>query len=652
MEFLKGQPRFSFKLNGVEMKELSYTVAQCAEGDSLRTEYLFEDGLKITNIATKYEKYDAYEWVNYLENTSDENTGIISELYDCDVILPMLHEEPYRNQSYLPSVEEATKIYSPSGSNWNRKEFYCDVDELACNKYIHHIYPGVTKSYSCIGGRSSDGTAPFFNLHKCNTGYVVAIGWTGQWNAAFTRTEDSVNLKSGVEGVEFYLKPHEGLRTSSVVIMPYEGDFISSQNKWRRLVKEHFSLIGTKGRDKYGPLCAMIWGGMQTSAVLERVNKIAEEGFPFEYVWMDAGWYGEDTLPTPDEFEGDWFSHTGDWTVSKHIHPKALRDVSEAVHRAGMKFLLWFEPERVIAGTPMTKTHPEYFIETEGSNSLLLDLGNEEAWQYCYKTIAEKIEEIGIDCYRQDFNFSPLKYWRKKDGEHRRGITEIRHVNGLYRLWDALLAKFPHLIIDDCASGGRRIDIEMLRRSMPLWRSDAQCPADHESLATQLHNLTFNTWMPYSGSGTGRPLNEYRVRSSYGASVGVNWFFSQKEDYADTPEKVEFIRKYANEYLRVRPYFSEDFYPLTAVSSSADAWCASQFDRPSEADGMLIFIRRENSPYETARFSLYAIDSGATYELTDIDGGARTVTGEELAGGLSVSLPRRKVSIVFYRKLG
>ena len=650
MNFLKSQSRFSFCLDGVPMSQLPYTVKESYSDLTLTTEYLFPNGLKITNVAKKYEKYDAYEWVNYIENTSDERSGVITELFDCDITLPLPKEDPYVFQSYMPLPENATKIYSPNGSNCTRKEFFCDVDEPVCNGFNHYIYPGATKKYSPIGGRSADGTAPFFNIHKTGVGYVFAIGWSGQWNAVFTRTEDSVKFKSGIEDTDFYLNPHESFRTSSIVVMAYEGDFIASQNKWRRLVKDHFSLVGSEGREKYGPLCASVWGGMESSAVLERINKIAEEKLPYEYVWMDAGWYGEGTLPTPDEFEGDWYVRAGDWRVSKHVHPQGLRDVSRAVHDAGMKFLLWFEPERAILGTPIIDAHPEYFIKLGENTSLLLNLGHEGAWQYCYETLANMIEEIGIDCYRQDFNFPPLPYWRANDVEHRRGITEIYHINGLYRLWDALLSKFPHLLIDNCASGGRRIDVELLRRSIPLWRSDVQCPANYEILDSQLHNLTYNSWMPYSGSGTGRPYDEYRIRSSYGASLMAGFSWSQRDGFADTPEKVEFLRKYTTEYLKARPYFSEDFYPLTAVSSSPDAWCASQFDRPSEQDGMLIVIRRPASPFEQACFPLYAIDKNATYELEDADGGIRTVCGNELATGLAITLPKGKASIFFYRK--
>ena len=73
---------------------------------------------------------------------------------------------------------------------------------------------------------------------------------------------------------------------------------------------------------------------------------------------------------------------------------------------------------------------------------------------------------------RIDFNINPGSYWAQADGANRTGITENRYIQGLYALWDALLAAHPGLIIDDCSSGGRRIDVETLSRSFPLWRSD------------------------------------------------------------------------------------------------------------------------------------------------------------------------------------
>ena len=655
MEFLKNNKRFSFKLGGMNAWDSDYKSEVTSDGNEVTAVYLFDCGIKITNIAKKYDKFGAYEWVNYIENTSEQPSEIISDLWDCDCTLPIKYEENRKWEAYFPETKTATKVYAPTGSVWSETEFSCDIDAICDNRRINHIYPGDTKEYSASGGRSSEERAPFFNIHKDGEGYIFAIGWTGQWKCQISRANDSITFKSKIEDTFFRLMPGEKIRTSSVVIMPYKCDVADSHNKWRRLVKENFSLIGKEGRDQNGPLCAGIWGGMKTQSVLDRIEIIKKNALPFEYIWMDAGWYGIDTKPTPDEFEGDWGCHTGDWRVSPLVHPQGLKDVSKAVHDAGMKFLLWFEPERVIRTTPTAVNHPEYFLSSDNpyDDNRLLNLGNEEAWKYCFETLSKLIEELNIDCYRQDFNFPPLAYWRKNDDPDRKGITEIKHINGMYRLWDELLKKFPHLIIDNCASGGRRIDIETLRRSIPLWRSDLQCPANYDIEGSQCHNQNFNLWMPYSGTGSGRSYDEYRIRSAYAAALTTNYSYSERENFCDTEEKVNFIKRYTEEYLKVRPFFSEDFYPLTELSEKLDVWCAMQFNRPDKNDGIIEVFRRENAPYETACFVLRGLDESADYLFTDADGGEFTVSGKELMeNGFKINIPdKRKAKIYFYNTI-
>lgn len=650
MEFLKINRRISFLYDGKTIKEAGFKITQDCQNDTVTTVYEHSDGFKVTNVARKIKKFGAYEWVNYLENTSDTETKLITDLYDCDCTLPIEYEEPKKWESYVSDENNRTRVYVPKGSTWEYDEFSCDVDKMFVNKFVNHINTGEKKEYTSETGRSSESLAPFFNVCKNSKGYIFAIGWTGKWKCNIERTADSIKIKTKIDDTAFKLYPGEKVRTSSMVLMPYEASFVDSQNMWRRLVKEEFSLMGSEGRDEFGPLCANIWGGMKTSSVMSRIEKIKSEGWPFEYIWIDAGWYGENTEPTADEFEGDWSFHTGDWVISKKIHPNGIEDISKKIHDYGMKFLLWFEPERVRNDTPIVKQHPEYLLKNGDKEEQLLNLGDEKAWNYCFETVSGIIEKLNIDCYRQDFNFDPLGYWRNNDDEDRKGMTEIRHVNGLYRLWDALLEKFPNLIIDNCASGGRRIDIEMLRRSMPMWRSDAQCQANYPDYLAQCHNLSFNTWLPYSGTGTGRIYDMYRVRSAYGASLATNYTFSEKEDYAETDEKVEFIRKFTSEYLKVRPYFSEDFYPLTELTDKLDVWCASQFDRPSEKDGMIQVFRREYSPYPEAVFDLYKINENEIYTFTDLD----TYESFEISGkilaekGFETELEKRSSKIFIY----
>lgn len=653
MDFLRNHTLFDLTYGGRAFLQEACTITKTEDCNVLTTVYELADGLRITNIAKKYG--DSYEWVNWFENTSDKPTEIISDLYDTSVSLPLPHEEPIPWTAFQPEFEDVTSVYAPTGSTWSFNEF-CDFpDHSVRNVFTGHIPPGIKKEYSASGGRSSENNAPFFNVHKGGRGYIFAIGWTGQWNCFLERRSDDIIVKTRIEDTGFRILPGEKFRTMSFVLMPYECSIAESHNKWRRLLKEHYSLIGQEGRDSQGPLCAGIWGGMKTSSALARIEAIQKQELPFEYIWMDAGWYGQNTLPSPDEFEGNWGDALGDWRVSPHIHPGQLKDVVAAVHEAGKKFILWFEPERIIPSAPVVGEHPEYFIYPDGPDPhfLLLDLGNEDAWNYCFNTLSEAIENIGIDCYRQDFNMPPLPFWRLKDTKDRRGITEIKHINGLYRLWDALLDKFPHLLIDNCASGGRRIDIETLRRSIPLWRSDFQCPANYLTEGAQCHNLTFNLWMPYSGTGCGRDYDTYRFRSSYSPALTTNFTYSERNTFGDDPAKTAWLKKMLNEYLCVRPYMSEDFYSLTQVSDRRDVWCASQFNRPCENDGILLLFRREKSPYENATFFLNGIDQTKDYIFTDADSDEEfTLSGAFLLeNGLNISIKdKRSSKLYFYRK--
>ncbi len=644
---------FSFLYDGKDIFSHSFTVKEYENGNEKTVEYLTVDGLKFTHILKHYPEFDAVEWVTWFENTGSKPSKILSRIYDCNIDIPFSHDDELPWCAYIPEGDKDMKIYAPYGSLWNKNEFYCDVDKLETNQYLNHIYPNQTKKFKTSGGRSSQAMAPFFNIHRQNKGVVFSIGWSGQWNCAITRATDSVNIKSGIENAEFYLLPGEKIRTSSAVLMEYECSFTASQNKWRRLVKKHFSIIGKDGRPTELPLCASVWGGTSTKAILERIEIIKKEKLPFEYIWMDAGWNGTSTKPCPDEFQGDWGAYTGDWRVNKTHHPDELLEVRKAIADAGLKFLLWFEPERVRAVTPIAKEHPEYFLISQSSDDYLLNLGNEEALNYCINNLSYCIESLNIDFYRQDFNFDPLNRWRENDEENRHGITEIKYIMGLYKLWDSLLSKFPHLCIDNCASGGRRIDIETLKRSVPLWRSDYQCPANYDIDTTQAHNMQFSTWLPYSGTGSGRDWRDsYRIRSAYGGSLTTNYTYTENQSFG-SEEQIKVLKKYLNEYLSIRKYFYCDFYPLTNSRESEYSWCVSQFNNPEECDGMVQVFRHEKSPFCCAEFKLLGLQCDKTYRVTDIDDKSYVdICGEDLMKtGLKIETTAPRSAKIFTYKI-
>ncbi len=665
MNFLTEQKRFSFKLDGEDCWGLPYRKEIRKEGNEVISAYTFENGLKITNIAKKYEKFGAYEWVNYWENTSENPTGKITELFDCDCSVDFPYEKAtaYPWEVALPDMKKATKIHAPIGSSIGWQEFYADADEIMYNLPTYHLYSKgslllehLALEFHNEGGRSSNGHAPFFNVQKEDCGVIAAIGWSGQWLARFERDETHLFVKTKIQDTAFVMLPNEKFRTSSVVIMPYVGDEADGQNKWRRLVKEHFSIIGENGREKNGPFSINFWGGCPSESVLSKIEQEKKSKIRADYVWMDAGWFGARTRPTDGDCgqeEWVWHKQVGDWSVSPYVHPNGLQDVAKAVKDANMKFLLWFESERCVKTAPMAQAHPEYFLSVQGDNNLLLNLGDEQAWEYIFKSLCDTIESLDIRCCRQDFNMDPLVYWQTNEEKDRVGINEIKYINGLYRLWDELLERFPNMIIDNCASGGRRIDIETMRRSIPLWRSDSQCKHEIPVEIWQNHHLHYNTWLPYSGTHTwfispSGKRDLYLARSSY--SAASNFTSGQvKNDDDESSAAQAWLDERKREYLWVREYFSEDFYPLTQSSAKKDTWCASQFNRPEKGDGIVQIFRREDSPYENARFMLRGLKEDTEYVFTDIDSGEITVINSKdiKETGWLVTLPQRRSAKIY-----
>lgn len=647
--------KLSFLIDG-EPFEASVESVNIEEGNNeVKTVYFLRGGLTLTNIFRYYPDHSACDWVNVWENGGNAPSGVISQLWDCDVDLDMIECEPRTlARAYLPLPQNVIKVYAPRGSEWSGEEFSCRVDELKSNRYSGWLTKvGDKKKYATVGGRSSDSVyAPFFNIKhgKESCGYIAAVGWTGQWNAEIERKESSVHFKSGIEDLNFRILPGERFRTSSVTVLFYKGSACDGQNAWRRFVRDVYSPIKEPLNEL--PFCAGLWGGMSTSACLERIDAVAQNKLPFNCFWMDAGWYGTGTQPSPDEYEGDWAQHTGDWTVNLVRHPDGLEDVSAAIRKAGKRFLLWFEPERVRKTAPIALHHPEYLIfpQEDKCQDTLLDLGNDEAWQYCFDTISGIVKDLGISVYRQDFNFQPLEYWRSADTDDRRGITEIKHINGLYRLWDRLIERFPHILIDNCASGGRRIDVETLRRSVPMWRSDAQCPAAIDPEITQAHALSYGSWMPFSGTGVGRTLfDTYRFRSAYSPTLTTNFTFSERDKFGDDERAIEWIRRMCDEYLRVKPYLYEDIYPLTLASTASDVWSAVQYHSPSDNSGVIQIFKRADAPYYEANFKLGGICDTDVYTFEDADDQNHFLECDGLrSNGLNVRIDGQRISKVYF----
>ena len=156
-----------------------------------------------------------------------------------------------------------------------------------------------------------------------------------------------------------------------------------------------------------------------------------------------------------------------------------------------------------------------------------------------------------MDVYRHDFNLHPLYYWRTGEPENRQGMTEMRYIQGFYAYWDRLLADHPNLLIDNSASGGRRLDLETISRGIALFRTDYFWVAE----ADQDMTYSLASWLPISAQGVHEATDAYTFRSGLGASVALAFDFTRTRSW-------DGLRALLEEYRSIREYLYGDFYPL------------------------------------------------------------------------------------------
>ncbi len=603
--------------------------------------FTLDDTLTVTAVRREFSEYNAADWVLWFENTGDKNSGIISDISDCDILLP-LNIPPKKPLGYMPKITDGDAcVISMNGSVPGH--YYSDNDKISATEFglnYNFFYHSKSKAFEPDGGYSSDSVMPFFDVTASGDGAVVAIGWTGGWRAEFSECENGINIKTGLKKTSFYVKPGENLRTTSILIMEYSKDE-DKYNKFRKLIKNHFSHKACTKAEKEGILAFELWGGLDSETMIKRINELKSHKIRFEDIWIDAAWYGKSTNCI-SAFDGDWGTTTGDWFVNENSHPDGLKDVARCANEGDMNIMLWIEPERVGRESEFFKAHPEWLLDQENKDgNLLLNYGNEEAFQYAYNMISNHIETLNLSCYRQDFNMWICRYLEFNDEENRIGITEIKHITGMYRLWDLLLERFPHLVIDNCASGGRRIDIEALKRAIAFFRSDYQCEFNENPEVLQTHNAGISKYLPYNGCTSKTKSDTYAIRSSFSSSWGGAFYNAIFQDMNE--DDFAWARKTVDEYRRIRKYFSCNFYNHGSEVFDDSSWAIWQYHDDETGNGIVMAFRRENSPFESVKIKLSGIPESSKLKVENLNNGEVFETSESF----EITLPEKRSSVIF-----
>lgn len=331
-----------------------------------------------------------------------------------------------------------------------------------------------TKILSSSEGRSGHEENPFFILKEKGTDedrgicYGFNLIYSGSFQNAIHRNGyDRLRILSGInpENLSFAVAEGASFETPEAVIsFSQEGMNRLSQVN-HRFAREH--VIDPLQKRKQGEVVFNSWEGLgmdfNTNSILECAKEA--KGIGSDVFALDDGWFSS----RDDDAHG-----LGDWRVNPEKIDLAA--VVDEVHRLGMRFGIWIEPEGVSVDAPLYRLHPESVLgdpERERKfqrNQLVADFSQEEVVDSLLAQIQDSLGKLSVDYVKYDMN-RPLG--DAISSAHPQGEVQHRYTLGVYRFLHGLKKIFPHALLETCAGGGGRFDLGMLYFSPQIWASDA-----------------------------------------------------------------------------------------------------------------------------------------------------------------------------------
>ena len=554
-----------------------------------------------------YPECNAVEWQVRVRAPAEGGPVLYNDMRSADFVIQ------------FPS-DAAVTLHWSKGSHDGPADFQPREDALA---------KGEAVALNSFGGRSSDGAMPYFNLASKGGGLVVAVGWTGDWKAWFeSQGGGKVRVATGLKQSHFQLHPGEKVRLPSVLVMAYSGEWLEGQNQFRRLMLQYFTPTNHPAMNLM-PVAASVHGmiGFNDTTetnLLALARDLAALKLPLDTYWLDAGWN-----------EGGFSLGQGNPLADPARFPRGLVPVGKAIRAAGLRFLVLFEPERAMRGTWLEREHADWLLRPsatpealryqEKDGFRLLDFGNAGARAWALETISKQIRDSDIAIYRQDFNLYPAFFWQTGASPDEAGLCEVRYINGLYEFLDELARRHPGLILDNCASGGRRLDFEMMRRCVALWRSDSCWDAKSFPRNVQAMTHGLSLWLPLHGLGAAA-TDDIALRSGMGACASFAINFRD-------PQAVAALRQHLDRFLKVRPLFAADYYPLTPWSDNSARWIAFQFHDSEKGEGIVQAFSGPSPTPHSLTLRLQGLDPKGRYTITNWDSAATPMerSGADLA---------------------
>ena len=428
-------------------------------------------------------------------------------------------------------------------------------------------------------GLSGPEFAPFFMIdehaaatERSGAVYFGALIWSGNWSIHVAKDcYNRTNVCGGISDFDFEweLEGGEQFETPVFVWGYTEKGFGDAGRK--TVDYERRYVMAPQEAERELPLVYNAYGTYMSQINEEKITSIIDTAAALgvELFVMDAGWTGDG-----DDNSYGYRHGFGDWTVNTDRFPNGLLPIADAVHAKGMKFGIWMEPEAVNPGSNLIKEHPDWIhccpsrAPVEYACRYVFNFAIDEAAQYMTDKIIKLVEDYKLDYFKMDF-CQNVQVFAYRSGSGNQKDIWVRHVQNLYKCYETLKKRFPGMIIENCAAGGLRADMGMLKFSGRMNRSDNQDPYDilkiHEGYSYIMDSKLAGGGCHISDMYT-HHMNGRTSTMKFQAHVAMLGSMAiGKNLNTITKEEIEELKSYTKLYKELRPIVHHgDFYRIAS----------------------------------------------------------------------------------------
>ena len=454
--------------------------SQEESGEVIRTVLRHESGCRLIHRLSRQGDFPVFFCDVSLENASDEAQEV--ELLESFTLGGILAGEPDETLSRL-------KLHR-FRSYWCSEAYHECVE--APRLQLERDPGGVIHSerYGQVGTLPVRGFHPFGAVEDPVNGIVwgAQLAWTGSWQMEFSlRGSSGLAFGGGLADYEFghwrkTLSPGETLAAPRAFLACVRGTF---DDLCARLVRGIGNTLTFPAPEEELPVIFNEWCTSWGEPAEEKLTAIADRlrELPVRYLVIDAGWYKEDG--------SEWFSGQGDWVVNRRLFPDGIAAAAEKIRERGLIPGIWFEAE--VAGKSSRAFYKDeaHMLHSRGR---VITAGPRRFWNLNDPEAEEILgERVVAFLHRNGFGYIKIDYNETVgigcDDPDSPGEGLRKQVLGTHRFFRRLAEENPGLVIENCASGGHRLEPAMYALSSMSSFSDAHERDTIPMIAASLHRL-------------------------------------------------------------------------------------------------------------------------------------------------------------------